>query len=121
MSASSVVSTPEVIRSWCRAIMATGSGKRRFRAAGFTPTSCRRVDASYLTSPREERGEGAERERASVRSQQLRPFRCNRIANADGAAGGHLGINAAVGVGEAAHQRERDVEVARGGLRIDVG
>src|SRR5260370_18247257 len=54
-------------------------------------------------------------------SPQLRLFRCNRIANADGAAGGHLGIDPAFGVTEAAHQRVRDVEVARRGLRIDVG
>jgi len=32
----------------CRATMATGSGKRQFRAGGFTPTSCRRTDGYYI-------------------------------------------------------------------------
>src|SRR5216683_952555 len=48
MSASSAASTPMAIRLWCQATMATGSGKPRFRAAGFTPTSCRRTDAHFI-------------------------------------------------------------------------
>src|SRR5260370_5183878 len=44
MSAWSAASTPVAIRLWCRATTATGSGKRQFRAGGFTPTSCRRTE-----------------------------------------------------------------------------
>src|SRR5439155_20285303 len=41
-------------------------------------------------------------------------------ADADSAAGGHLGIDTAFVVAEAAHHRGRDVEVARCGFRVDV-
>src|ERR1700689_2579028 len=53
-------------------------------------------------------------------SYQLRLFRDDRIADANGAAGDHLGIDTAVGVPEAAHQCLRNVEIARRGLWIDV-
>src|SRR5712672_1331797 len=90
MSAWSAASTPAAIRSWCRATTATGSGKRQFRVAGFTPTSCRRTD-----------GYG--------------------IAGGNGTAGDHLGIDTALVVAQAAHQRVWDVEVAGRGFGIDVG
>src|SRR5471032_286429 len=90
MSAWSAASMPVAIRLWCRATMATGSGKRQFCAAGFTPTSCRRTDGHI-------------------------------IADANGAAGDHLGIDPALVVAEAAHQRGRDVEVAHCSFRVDIG
>src|ERR1700692_982935 len=89
MSASSPASTPRAIRSLSRVTTATGFGKRRYRAAGSTPTSCRRADPHV-------------------------------IAGGNGAAGDHLGVDAAVGVTETAHQRRRDIEVANGGFRIDI-
>jgi hypothetical protein len=42
------------------------------------------------------------------------------IAFGNAAAGDHLGIDAAIGMAEALHQRMRDIEVARGGVGIDV-
>src|SRR5207244_11493461 len=52
--------------------------------------------------------------------QKLRCFRRDHIADADSAAGGHLGIDTAFVVAEATHHRGRDVEVARCGFRVDV-
>src|SRR5712664_195022 len=85
----SAASTPVAIRLWCRATMATGSGKRQFRAGGFTPTSCRRTDG-YC------------------------------IAGGNSAVGDHFGIDAAFVVAQVAHQRGWNVEVALGGLGVDV-
>src|SRR5882762_7599648 len=76
----SAASTPVAIRLWCRATTATGSGKRQFRAGGFSPTSCRRTDGYCIAG----------------------------------------GIDAAFVVAEVTHQRGRNVEVARGGLGVDV-
>src|SRR5258705_13128245 len=53
-------------------------------------------------------------------SHQLRLLRRNRIASTNGAAGDHLGIDAAIGVAEPALQRLRDGKIARGGIRIDI-
>src|SRR5882724_1372737 len=50
MSGWSAASIAAAIPLWCRAITATASGKRRFRAAGFTPTLCRRVDRRYAVA-----------------------------------------------------------------------
>ncbi len=50
----------------------------------------------------------------------LRRFDDDRIADADVAAFDHLGIDPAIGVAETALQRLRDLEIARGGFRIDV-
>ena len=64
----------EAIRSWSQATTATGSGKRRFRAAGFTPTSCRRADASRplpATAPRR-RGEACAKPAPHSPPQSLR-------------------------------------------------
>src|SRR5665647_282710 len=44
-------------------------------------------------------------------SQQLRLLRRDRVADGDGAAGDHLGIDPAFVVAEPAHQSGRDVEV----------
>ena len=113
MSASSAASMPRAIRSWSRATTATGSGKRRFRAAGSTPTYADELRLAYV-SPRFT-GRGARASRAVHTG--FGRFGYDRIADADGAAGDHLGIDAAFVVAEAAHQRLRDVEVARGGVR----
>src|SRR5580692_10299384 len=43
------------------------------------------------------------------------------ISGRDRAAGGHLGINAAIGMVEILHQRTRDFQVADAGVRVDVG
>src|SRR6266404_834356 len=48
MSESSAASMPTAIRSWCRATTTTASWKRHTRAAGFTPTSCRRADGHLI-------------------------------------------------------------------------
>src|SRR5712675_2079401 len=56
----------------------------------------------------------------SRRLRQLRLFDRNRVANADAAAGDHLGIDPAIAMAEPALQRGRDVEVAHGALWIDV-
>src|SRR5450759_1119048 len=45
----------------------------------------------------------------------------NGIADRDVAARRHLGIDTAVGVSEALHQRARNGEVANAGIRINVG
>ena len=50
---------------------------------------------------------------SSLRSHQFRFLDRDRIAGGDAAAGDHLGIDAAIGMAEAAHQRVRNVEVAR--------
>src|SRR5229473_300363 len=124
MSASSAASTPMAIRLWCQATMATGSGKRRFRAAGFTPTSCRRTDrrgrcdSSPSPPPRAGRGR---RTSVSLHSQWLWLFGYDRIVDGNRAAGDHLGIDPTFVVAEVTHQRVRDGEVARRGFRVDVG
>src|SRR5947209_18514674 len=56
----------------------------------------------------------------AVELQQLRLFRRDRIAGADGAARDHLGIDPAVGMAEPALQRLRDGEVALRRIRIDI-
>src|SRR5450432_487692 len=122
MSASSAASTPRSIRLWCQATTATGSGKRQFRAAGFTPTCCRRTDrrgpSDSLASPRAGRGR---RRNVSLHSNLLRLFGYNRIVDGNRAAGDHLGIDPAFVVAEVTHQCMRDGEAARRGFRVDVG
>ncbi len=82
MSASSAASTPMAIRLWCQATMATGSGKRQFRVAGFTPTCCRRTDrqgrCDSSPSPREEQGEGVGRRVAPLTAASALQLRSHR-------------------------------------------
>src|SRR5262249_18547848 len=54
-------------------------------------------------------------------SRERRVFHRNLVAHCNLAAGNHLGIDAAFVVAELAHQRLRNLEVARGSVRIDIG
>ena len=56
----------------------------------------------------------------SLHLHQLRRFGRDRIADANGAAGGHLGIDTAFVVAETAHHGGREVEVARRAFRVDI-
>src|SRR5260370_27036915 len=109
----------EATRSWFRATMATGSGRRRFRAAGFTPTSCRSASApcvvvALLTSPRTLRGEVT----ALFARRASSGIQANSIADADRAAGDHFRLDPTLVVAQAAHQRGRGAEVTPPGLRV---
>ena len=54
------------------------------------------------------------------RLQQPRLLRPDRVTDTNGAAGNDFGIDAAIGVAETAHQRMRDIEVARSAFGIDI-